>query len=180
MINGKFELTDIKFEPISPLYNISDFNCGDQDLNEFLKVDSFNYKEKKLANTTLVIYQEKVIGFFSLCTDAIKLDPDEKEEYNIKNKPISEYPSVKIARLGVDINFQKKGVGSILIKLAIGLIRDRLNEHIGCRFITVDAYPDKISFYEKYNFVRNQHQKYTKKQNYISMRFDKYNEKINN
>ena len=176
MKDGKYELNDITIVPLTRLYNVINFDCGDADLNEFLKIDSFVYQEKKLASTVLVVEKEMVVGFFSLSCDAIKLMNDEKEDCWIPSKkPVKEYPAVKIARLAVDKNRQSKHLGTHCVQIAIGLIRDRLSEFIGCRFITVDSYHERVDWYSRFKFVINEHSKYKNKDDYITMRFDLLN-----
>lgn len=53
-----------------------------------------------------------------------------------------------------------------------------LSERVGCRLLTVDAYPTAIPFYEKLGFVRNQHKDYADKaeKNHPSMRYDIHKE----
>jgi len=175
MKEGKFELGDIKVTRLSKLYDISSFDCGDSDLNEFLKEDSFRYQGRKIANTFLITYKEKVIGFFSLCTDALKLDVTEKSYYRLSKKPLPEYPAMKIARLAVDKSCQKKQLGRLIINIAVGFIKYQISDVVGCRFITVDSYSGAVGFYTKFGFAVNEHKKYKKKESYVSMRFDLLN-----
>lgn len=42
------------------------------------------------------------------------------------------------------------------------------------RFITVDAYPNKVAWYESFGFVKNLHKKYDDKSN-VSMRYHLHN-----
>ncbi|MBF0338599.1 MAG: GNAT family N-acetyltransferase [Nitrospirae bacterium] len=63
------------------------------------------------------------------------------------------YPAVKIGRLGVHKDYQRIGVGRMVldhIKKAFAY-----DNKTGCRFITVDAYnkPDVLSFYIKNEFM---------------------------
>ena len=62
-------------------------------------------------------------------------------------------PAVKIARLAVDNRYRSSGIGSTLISYAIALIRDRIAENVGCRFVVTDAKSEAVSFYEKQGFV---------------------------
>ncbi len=174
MKEGKYELSDIKVVRLAKFYDVSDFDCEDEDLNDFLKNDSLGHQNAKMVNTLLLIRQDQVVGFFSLCADAIKLGDDEKVQCDI-NKPLQEFPSIKIARLAVDKNFENKGLGRIIIQLAIGLIRQRIGNILAARFITVDSYKEKIKFYEHFGFVINEHSKYKKKDHYVSMRLDLLN-----
>ena len=69
----------------------------------------------------------------------------------VNEKRRKHFPAVKIGRLAVDLNSDKKGVGSALLYTIKYTLID--NQKSGCRFITVDAYNDAIGFYEKNGFV---------------------------
>lgn len=40
---------------LTPQHNLSDFDCGDTDLNEFLKDDALNFIEQRIANTFVLV-----------------------------------------------------------------------------------------------------------------------------
>ena len=167
------DLDKIKVVKLSKVYDLKKFDCGVPDLNEFIQNDALKYEEERLARTFLLIYDEKeLIGFFSLVNDAIRLEDDEKEE-DVLTCPLHEFPATKIARLAVQKDHQDKQLGTLMVKLAIGFILDC--EHGASRFVTVDSYPDKVPWYEKFKFVRNLAPKYVKKDDYVSMRFDLLN-----
>jgi len=74
------------------------------------------------------------------------------------------FPCIRIARLAVDIRFERQGVGRFLLSVAIGKAISISNE-IGCRYITVDSKPESLGFYEKHNFKivkKYMHSKYPK------------------
>ncbi len=96
-------------------YDLISFDCGDTDLNEFLKEDAQKYKNQLIAKTYLVIYNTQVIAFFSIMNDSIKLDPLETENTK-KLQRLHEYPALKIRRLAVDKRFKKKGIGTFIFK----------------------------------------------------------------
>ena len=77
-----------------------DFDCGDEDLNEFLLKDSFENIKNNLCTIFLCIYEEDVIGFFSLSADSIKINDELKIQY-------PQYPAIKIGRLAVSKEFQE-------------------------------------------------------------------------
>ncbi len=82
------------------------FDCGDNDLNEFLLKDS------------LIVYLKYIwwnsAGFFSLSADSIKIN--KKLEINYKT-----YPAIKIGRLAVHKYFQNIQIGSITIDWIVSL-----------------------------------------------------------
>lgn len=148
---------------------LENFDCGDRDLNEFIRRDSFAYDEKMLAKTYVVVFRGEIAGFFSICTDAIRLSKEERfEEFGIA-KPHPDYPAVKIARLAVSLKRKGQGIGSFMTTFAIGKAI-QISKEAGCRYVTVDAYPEQSSFYgKKCGFVTNHGE--TGGEN-VSMRYD--------
>lgn len=124
-----------------------DFDCGDDDLNEFLLVDSFDNIDNSLCTIFLCVFDENVIGFFSLSADSIKINNKLTIEY-------PSYPAIKIGRLAVSKEFQNLHVGSVLIEWIIGFCRN-LRKEIGIRFVSVDAYNNvnTIRFYQNNLFL---------------------------
>lgn len=171
------DFSKVRTERLSKIYDVSKFDCGDEDLNDFIKNDAFVYQEKKLATTTLFFYEENFIGFFSAAADSLKLNLNEKESYDIHQKKLEDVPAIKLARLAVDKNYQKQGVGLNILRWCIGYILE-CSEMIAIRFITVDAYPDKVNFYQRFNFIVNQSRHYLKKSYHISMRYDLLNKDV--
>jgi len=171
---------EIRVVQLTSVYNVSNFDCEDDDLNEFIIKDALITQKIHLARIYLLLYkEEQVLGFFSLSNDSIKLKPDEKYGTpKLENKKrLREVPSVKIGRLAVDKKFKGNGLGEKLLKIAIAFAR-KGHKLFGCRFITMDSYHSAVGFYEKYGFVKNEHKTYTKKDDYVSMRFDLLNESL--
>jgi len=171
------DFSRVKAERLSKIYDVSKFDCGDEDLNDFIKNDAFIYQEKKIATTILFFYEENLIGFVSIAADSLKLNFDEKQSYNIHQKKLEDVPAVKLARLAVNKIFQKQGIGTNILKWVIGYVLE-CSEMVAIRFITVDAYHDKLNFYQKFIFLVNQNKHYTKKTNHVSMRYDLLNKEV--
>ncbi len=131
------------------------------------------WQEKKISTTFLFFFKEEIIGFFCCSGDSIRLGGKEKKTGKLDGKPIPEFPAIKIGRLGRDKKIKGKKIGEEILKWAIGYIQE-LSKRIGVRFITVDAYPNKVSWYEQFGFVKNLHRQYDKK-THVSMRYDLYN-----
>ena len=103
-----------------------EFDCGDEDLNEFLLEDSFINIDNSLSKIYLCLYENKVVAFFSLSADSIKIN--EKLEIAYRT-----YPAIKIGRLAVHKDFQGMHIGSILIDWVVGFCLE-LRKDIGVRF----------------------------------------------
>ncbi len=168
------DFSQVKAVGLSKIYNLSKFDCGDEDLNDFIKNDAFVYQEKKLTTTILFFYEDDLVGFLSIAADSLKLNLDEKESYNIHQKKLEDVPSIKFARFAVDKKYQKQCIGTNILKWGIGYTLD-CSDKVAIRFITVDAYPHIVNFYQKFEFIVNQNKHYTKKTNHISMRYDLLN-----
>ena len=139
---------------------VKSFDCGDNDLNDFLLNRAISYRKALLAVTYVLenIESKEIIGYFSLANDRVSLtDFENKTEFNrfrksrfVNEKRIRSYPSVKICRLGINKDFHGKGIGSILLNFIKSYFIE--NNKSGCRFITVDAYTNGIPFYQNNDF----------------------------
>jgi GNAT superfamily N-acetyltransferase len=140
-------------EELLPL--AKDFDCGDGDLNEFLKSDSLNYYNGKIAVTYLLLCDNLPVGFFCLSNDAVELKGKEKNELRKLGKAQKTYPALKIGRLGIDKSRWNKGYGTFIIKhtIGFGIVHSK---KAGCRYLTVDAYNKDlpIKFYSNNGFKK--------------------------
>jgi GNAT superfamily N-acetyltransferase len=153
-------------------FDLAAFDCDDGDLNEFIKVDCIKYKAQNLSHTRVALYNGRVVGYIALLADSITLEESERQWLIHKNVKVHQIPALKVGRLGIQRDFQKQGVGSSLMKYAAG-VAFRMNSEIGvgCRFITLDAYPKSIDFYQKIGFVKSMHKTY-KTRKFPSMHYD--------
>lgn len=137
---------------------IKSFDCGDNDLNEFLINDSKRFILNLLAVTYVIEDNQNTIAFFSLLNDKISiLYAESKTQWRklVKDKlpfgkRYNSYPAMKIGRLGVSVLYKNQGWGTDILNYLKDLFVT--NNRIGCRFITVDAYRDSLGFYEKNGF----------------------------
>ncbi|MCL5292750.1 MAG: GNAT family N-acetyltransferase [Actinobacteria bacterium] len=133
------------------------FNCGDKDLEDFLLEDAGWHAELDIAHTTLIFYQNKVAGYFSLLMDAIRLNPSERSDVFGTEPELRyrEYPALKIGRLAIAEDCQRKGIGTCAFLYILGLAQSlQTQREIGVKFISVDAYnnEDSLRFYKRCKF----------------------------
>lgn len=150
----------IKLVRLTKNLDISNFECGDGELDNFLIEDALEYQSDYFANTTLMVINDNIVNFFSLAADSINLTKNEKNKEGITTS-FSSFPALKIARLATDSRFQNFGYGTLAVKYCIGLSRHLNDEHrhdgIGCRYVTVDAYPKSVEWYKtRFGFVENE------------------------
>ena len=135
---------------ISPEMNLTGFDCGDEDLNDFLFEDAEKNQHELISVTKLMFHESSLIGYYTLVPDTL-----EQGKVSLSDKvpqyPYRKYPTHKLARLAVDKMYQHKGYGG---KLLGEFFKDvwLLIAAEGGRFITVDAKYDAVNFYKHYGF----------------------------
>lgn len=139
---------------------IDTFDCGDEDLNDFILHEASLYRKAKLAITYIVIdiNENQVVAYFSLANDKISIaEFADRAEFNrfrkkrfVNEKRIKSYPAVKLCRLAVANSARGLHIGSFLLDFIKSFFVD--DNKTGCRFITVDAYLDAVEFYRKSGF----------------------------
>lgn len=148
-------LENYNFEKLSSNHELSSFNCGSQDLNDFLKNDALKQQKENLNVTQLVVCDNEIIGFVSLLADNLKLkNIDEKTKELIQGHlpHTQEVPGVKIGRFAINKKYSRNGIGTNVIGQIILEIKE-ISKNVGIRFIIVDAYAIAYKFYEKNNFI---------------------------
>ena len=137
--------------------NIKPFESEDDDLNDFLIKDAKNYLKQRLAVTYLIENETETIAYFCLSNDIVlRLFADQTSWKKIKKmipnaKLRSIYPAIKIGRLAVAKNHAGSGFGKLILQIVREMYSAQTQQS-GCRFLTVDAYPNAVQFYQKHNF----------------------------
>lgn len=140
---------------------VREFDCGDDDLNDFILTDAPLYYKVRIATSYVLEDGENgnVIGYFSLAHDRISLtDFPSNSAYNrfrkqffARGKMFKSYPALKICRLATDKKYRGEGIGAMIVNMIIASYRN--DSKAGCRFITVDAYANALPFYYKQGFL---------------------------
>lgn len=147
----------MKLVRLTSQHNLSDFDCGDNDLNEFLKDNALNFTEQRIANTFVLEDKSKIVAYFCLLNDKVS----QEESFNNKWKKIkkdfpegkqfSSYPAIKIGRFAVSVEYRGLRYGTDLMVMLKDMLNSNPNYSV-FRYLTVDAYLSAIGFYEKNNF----------------------------
>jgi predicted GNAT family N-acyltransferase len=141
---------------------IKPFDCGDEDLNEFLLEKSNDYEQELLAIIFVFEDEVKTLAYYSLFNDSLKIEDISFPSKNaVKNflrrlfphpkRHLNHYPAIKVGRLAISMQTQKLGLGRTIMDTIIDYAIKQ-NERCACKFILVDAYKEALGFYEKMNF----------------------------
>jgi len=131
-------------------HDFSIFDCEDGDLNDFIQNDAKSQMESKINTTYVFIYNNTHVGFVTLSSDSIKINPKDKKRIGIGYPA---FPALKIGRLAVHQDYKRRDIGTLMINYVVGKALD-LCEEIGIRFISVDSYEGVQPFYKKNLFVK--------------------------
>ncbi len=123
-----------KLEKVSPAFDLSDIDCGDDDLNDYFRNDALLFREELLSQTYVFHEEGKSIvsAVIDFCNDALpreRMTGGQRRKISHRKRGFQTFPAVKITRLVAD-------------------------NRTGCRFITVDAYRNAVGFYERNDFAR--------------------------
>jgi hypothetical protein len=138
------------------------FDCGDEDLNDFLLTKAKPYTDQLLATTYIIENDERILAFFSIFNDSLRAEDAEFESKNAFKKLIANlvphgkrhlkyFPALKIGRLAVCRDNHKIKLGTLIVDYITDLAINS-NGLCACKFITVDAYAASLGFYEKKGF----------------------------
>jgi GNAT superfamily N-acetyltransferase len=152
--------TDCKLITLSAKQRIANFDCGDDDLNDFFNNKAVDYKEQLLAQTNFFQHIEtgKIVCAFSISPNSLKTSdlPGSRrrkiKEYIPREKSLQSYPAFLIGRLGVALEYRGQRIGSQLIDYIKGSCLTFYSDF--CRFLLIDAYnnPSVLNFYLQNDF----------------------------
>jgi ribosomal protein S18 acetylase RimI-like enzyme len=165
-------------EQLTQETRLDSFSCPIEEYNEYLFQEALRSQNDQMALTWLLFERSTgaIAAYMSLIADAIKLSATEKELHNL-DYPFKTIPAMKIAKLAVSSSFQSKyrGIGSLMVEMAIEIAGACNEQHFACRFITVDADIEHnetvLNFYLKNGFIPNE-ETANKRRKTISMRRD--------
>lgn len=134
---------DLIFKELDKDIIIEKFDCGDEDINYFLNNLALLNQERKLSRTYTFCLKDpnEIIAFFTL--SASQLNTGDARIFNIDKVPI-----VLLGRLGVDINYKGKNLGTVMIKIALEKSLEA-SKIIACRLLLVETTLDMKSYYLK-------------------------------
>ena len=122
-------------EILNSKHLISDFSCGINSLDDWLKKRALANQVSGATRTFVICVDNKVVGFYALASGGISIKSAlGKFKRNMPN-PI---PVVVLARLAIDISVQGQGLGRALFRDA-ALRVVQASDIIGIRGIIVHA-----------------------------------------
>lgn len=140
--------------PLSSDHDRTGFDCGNNELNVFLRATARQHGEKGVSRTFVLVDDKnpkEIMGFFTLTLCEVNVR--ELPAAYAKKYPRHGLPAVRLARLAVARNHQGKGFGELLLAETINRTVI-ISEQAGVIGLFVDAKNSSArTFYERYGFV---------------------------
>lgn len=139
--------------PLAGNHNRQSFDCGRVELNDWLRQVARQHLAKGLSKTFVAVGDEEstdICGFYALAL--AEMNRRFLPEAYQKRLP-QRIPGIRSGRLAVDVRYQKKGLGELLLVAAISRAQ-RIHQDAGVVGLFVDAIDDQASaFYRHYGFL---------------------------
>ena len=144
-----------KIELLAKSHDRDGFDCGSEPLNLFLKQTARQHAERGISRTFVLVNEgasalKPIAGFFSLNLCQIKSESLTAAE--AKKLP-REVAGIRLGRLAVAREYQRQGIGKILLVAAMGKFIEIFNMAGGIGLF-VDAKDQAAKhYYEQFGFV---------------------------
>jgi GNAT superfamily N-acetyltransferase len=137
-------------EKLNASHQLDQFDCGNLQLNNWLKHRAFKNEIQGASRTYVVTVENVVVAYYCLANGAIAQTISTGKVKRNMPDPI---PVMIIGRLAVDLNWQGQRIGKALLRDAILRILQAA-EIAGIRAILVEAISEEAKqFYEKCGFT---------------------------
>ena len=141
-----------KVEVLERIHDRAKFDCGNDLLNSFLQKTARQHLKKGISRTFVIIDTAEpatILGFFTLSICEVEAD-------KIQTRFAGKYPDrvagVKLARLAVDLQSQKQGLGAMMLAETISRVVS-IAEIVGVVGLFVDAKDlTARNYYRRYGF----------------------------
>lgn len=139
--------------PLTGNHDRQGFDCGRQELNDWLRQVARQHQDKGLSRTFVATLNEApdcICGYYALTL--AELENRNLPEAWRKKMP-RRIPGVKLGRLAVDKKFQGKGLGDLLLVDALTRAQ-RIYQEAGGIGLFVDAIDAQAAgYYQRFGFV---------------------------
>jgi len=143
----------LKLEELSRKHDRTKFDCGVNELNQYLKNTARQHIVKGVSRTFVLLDEEissEILGFYTLvfCEISVKELPSKyAKKYHLKA------PAAKLARLAVAKKYQRQKLGTYMMVNAIERTL-LISKNIGIIGFFVDAKDGSVKkYYEQFGFI---------------------------
>jgi GNAT superfamily N-acetyltransferase len=140
-------------QPLRDKQDFSEFVSGEISLDSWLQRHARHAEAAGSARTFVTREGKRVVGFYSLAIGQVQ--PNDATERLLKGQPAGRpVPVIVLARLAVDREHQKRGLGRSLLQDAL-LRCDQVSDSVGVRAVVAHALPEAAGFYDYFGFEKS-------------------------
>jgi GNAT superfamily N-acetyltransferase len=137
-------------EKLSPEHDLSQFDCGEPALDDWLRKRALQNEESGASRTYVACLGKRVVGYYALAAGAVV---HSEAPGRVRRNMPDPVPVMVIGRLAVDQTIQGQALGPALLRDAV-LRTLQAAEIAGVRAILVHAISERAKrFYEKWGFI---------------------------
>jgi GNAT superfamily N-acetyltransferase len=139
--------------PLAGNHDRQRFDCGRQELNDWLRSVARQHQDKGLSKTFVAVHEPEpatICGYYALTLTEV--DQHHLPDAHRKKLP-RRIPGVRLGRLAVDRHYHGKGLGQLLLVDALTRAR-RIYTEAGGIGIFVDAIDERAAgYYVRFGFL---------------------------
>ncbi len=146
----------MKIEILDKKHKRDEFDCGNDQLNNYLKYQAGQDMKRKLSACFVLNESStnQILGYYTLSNNSISLNSFTEDIQKKLPKSYKSIPTTLLGRLAINKEQQGKGIGKILLIDALKRSHD-LSKEIGSFAVAVDPIDhDAEMFYKKYDFIK--------------------------
>ena len=141
-------------EPLTRDHNRKAFDCGNEEVNRFLREKAMQDQERDLSRTMVLINPDespkRIIGYHTLVMTQVK----QEEIPNDRPRITRGIPVILLGQHGVDHKYQGQGLGDLLL-MDVQARTTEISQKVGIRALMLDARNELLAvWYEKHDFFR--------------------------
>lgn len=137
-------------EKLNARHDVSDFDSGEPVLDDWLRRRALANEDTGSSRTYVVCAEKRVVGYYALAVGAVA---HVGAPGRVKRNMPDPVPVMVLGRLAVDKEFQRRRVGTGLLRDAV-LRTIQAAEIAGIRAIVVHAMSEAAKrFYQEYGFI---------------------------
>lgn len=146
-----FAMMSTDYAGLAWSFHVSPDSCNSPAYyEEYIRLCAISDQDGGMSVTHLVLDTDKngeaiaIAGYVALrATSLVSTDENGVKIVN---------PSLEIAELAVDKDYERKGVGTMLVNLAIGVAAELSKRYLGIKYVILCADPKAVGFYTKNDF----------------------------
>ena len=141
----------VRIEKLRRDHMVAGFDCGHEELNQFLIRFALTNQQAGAAQTYVVLVGEAVAGYYALAVGEVAFDDaPQRLSKGLARHPV---PIMLLARMAVGTAWQRRGIGTALLKDSMRRTLQAA-DIAGIRAFAVHAKDESArSFYEHFGFI---------------------------